>query len=231
MNAACPYSFIDMDKIFIPAYLRKDVIPSVKKALDMLGDCKRVGLVSTAQHLDQLGDVREFLSGHGKVPVEGGQILGCNLGNARKIEGEVDCFLYIGSGRFHPLGIAISTNKPVVIANPCSDSSDIIPVEDVKRHIKRRRGMIARALDAQVFGILVSTKSGQFNLKKAVLIKQKLEGGEKKAFIFTGSEITPDNLLGFKVDSWINTACPRLVDDPFDKPILNPEDLEIFYGM
>ena len=216
-----------MKKIFIPAYLKRDPLPSVKRALKRLKKYERVGLITTAQHLNQLQKVEEFLTRNGKIPVEGGQILGCNLTNAEKIEEEVDCFLYIGSGRFHPLGIAILTDKPVIIANPYSDSSSVISEEDKKRYFKRRKGQVMKALTAEIFGILISTKDGQFNLKEAIEIKRKIERRGKRAFLFAGSEITPDNLLPFDVDSWINTACPRLVDDYFEKPILNPEELEI----
>jgi len=217
-----------MKKIFIPAYLKRDPLPSVKKALKRLKKYERIGLITTAQHLNQLERIGEFLLRNGKIPVEGGQILGCNLTNAKKIEEKVDCFLYIGSGKFHPLGVAILTNKPVIIANPYSDSSGIILEEDKKRYLKRRKGQIMRAMEAEIFGILISTKDGQFNLKEAIEIKRKIEKRGKKALLFIGSEITPDNLLPFNVDSWINTACPRLVDDYFEKPVLNPEELEIF---
>lgn len=217
-----------MKKIFIPAYLKRDPLPSVKKALVRLKKYERIGLITTAQHLNQLERIGEFLLRNGKIPVEGGQILGCNLTNAKKIEGQVDCFLYIGSGKFHPLGVAVLTDKPVIIANPYSDSSSVISEEDKKRYLKRRKGQIMKAMEAEIFGILISTKDGQFNLKEAIEIKRKIEKRGKKALLFIGSEITPDNLLPFKVDSWINTACPRLVDDYFEKPVLNPEELEIF---
>ena len=39
-------------------------------------------------------------------------------------------------------------------------------------------------------------------------------------------EIRDDKLLGLDVDAFVNTACPRIVEDKFSKPILNPEDLK-----
>jgi len=82
-------------------------------------------------------------------------------------------------------------------------------------------------MDAYVFGIIVCTKTGQFNMNIAMKIKKNLDGIGKMAFIFSGNEITPDKLLGFGVDVWVNTACPRLCDDYFDKPVLNPDELKI----
>jgi 2-(3-amino-3-carboxypropyl)histidine synthase len=220
-----------MDKIFIPAYLKKDPLPSVEKALKRLRGYKRIGLIATAQHLNQLDGIRRFLSANGKISVEGGQILGCNLENARRIAENVDCFLYIGSGRFHPLKVSVSTDKPVVTANPYSNSSNVISQEDKRRYIKRRKGRLMKALEAEIFGILISTKEGQFNMEKAVETQKRIRDKGKKALLFAGSEITPENLLPFKVDAWVNTACPRLADDFFDKPLLKPEELEILYEM
>jgi 2-(3-amino-3-carboxypropyl)histidine synthase len=205
-------------------------LPSVKKSLKRLGKYGSIGLITTAQHLNQLKRIREFLLRNGKIPVEGGQILGCNLENAIKIENKVDCFLYIGSGKFHPLGVAISTGKPVIIANPYSDTSNIISEEDKHRYLKRRKGQIAKSLEARTFGIIVSTKTGQLNLKDALEIKEKLEKMGRRALLFAGSEINPDNLLPFKVNAWINTACPRLIEDHFDKPVLNPDELSLLLG-
>jgi diphthamide biosynthesis enzyme Dph1/Dph2-like protein len=54
---------------------------------------------------------------------------------------------------------------------------------------------------------------------------KKLESKGKKALIFSGEELSPNNLLPFNVDCWINTACPRLVDDKFEKSVINAEEL------
>ncbi|MBN2013984.1 MAG: diphthamide synthesis protein [Candidatus Altiarchaeota archaeon] len=215
-----------MKKLFIPAYLRKNPLPAVEKALSLIQGYERIGLLTTSQHLNQLDSVSEFLEKKGKKALIGGQILGCDIENAAKIEEQVDCFLYIGSGRFHPLGVALKTDKPVVVSNPYSDSANMITEDEKQKYLKKRKGRLLKALQAEVFGVIVSTKSGQFSLEKALRIKERLEDRGKKAFIFAGSEINPGNLLPFKVDAWINTACPRLVDDHFSKPILNPEELD-----
>ena len=80
-------------------------------------------------------------------------------------------------------------------------------------------------MDAGVYGILVSTKTGQFNLDSALKIRDELIGKGKTVFLFAGDEITPERVLGFKVDAWVNTACPRIIDDFFEKPVLNPDEL------
>ncbi|MBI2076419.1 MAG: diphthamide synthesis protein, partial [Candidatus Aenigmarchaeota archaeon] len=66
---------------------------------------KRIGLVTTINHMGVLAKVSALLKKSGKEPLIGGQILGCWFANATKIEDMVDAFLFVGSGRFHPLGI------------------------------------------------------------------------------------------------------------------------------
>ncbi|MEA3255208.1 MAG: diphthamide synthesis protein [Candidatus Altiarchaeota archaeon] len=215
-----------MKTLFIPCHSKRDPLPVVDKALEDLRDFKRVGLITTAQHVNQLEKIRDFLLERNKEVFVGGQILGCELRNALKIEDDVDVFLYIGSGRFHPLGVSLSTKKPVVVANPLSDSVDWISDEEKKRWLGRGKGRVARAMDVGVYGILVSTKTGQFNLDLALKVRDELVSKGKTVFLFAGDEITPERVLGFKVDAWVNTACPRIIDDFFEKPVLNPDELE-----
>ena len=69
----------------------------------------RIGLVTTIQHMHKLEEVKTFLEKKGKKAVICGQVLGCNAScTAGK---DVDAFLYIGSGRFHPIGVALKTLK------------------------------------------------------------------------------------------------------------------------
>ncbi|MCX6819203.1 MAG: diphthamide biosynthesis enzyme Dph2 [Candidatus Aenigmarchaeota archaeon] len=182
---------------------------------------KRVGLITTVQHLNALEHVSALLKDAGKVPVKGGQILGCWTENAEKIKDCVDAFLFIGSGSFHPLGLK---GKKVYSLNLEKNK-----IEDIgtKKMEKKRFANIYKCKDAKSFGILVSTKPGQAGLEKSEKIKAELEKKHKKAFIVIMNEISSDKLLGIGVDAFINTACPRLTDNCFDKPIINAEDLKI----
>jgi len=216
-----------METLFVPCEHKADVIPVLKKILSMIEGYKRIGILTTAQHLSQMDKAREFLVNSGKNAVVGGQVLGCNQEAATDIEDRVDAFLYIGSGRFHPLGISLKTEKPVFVANPYSNSADEISQEEREKWLKKKKARISRALSAEKFGILVSTKEGQLNLSSALDIQKKLEAKGKKAILFAGVELSPDRLLGYDVGCWINTACPRLVDDEFDKAVLNADELEL----
>ena len=56
--------------------------------------------------------------------------------------------------------------------------------------------------------------------------KEKLEKDGKKVFLFVGDLITDTELRNFShIQAWVNTACPRLMDDDFEKPIINAADL------
>ena len=91
-----------------------------------------------------------------------GQILGCNFSAAKSIANEVDTFLFIGSGNFHPLGLLLLFKKQVIVCDPYSNEIREKELEDLKDIILRQRyGAIARSKDARVFGILIGTKLGQ----------------------------------------------------------------------
>ena len=176
---------------------------------------KKIGLLSTVQHLKMLDDVSALLKKAGKEPVIGGQILGCNTENADKLD--VDAYLVIGSGSFHALGV-----KGKVYILDLEKRN--ITLTDPTLLEKKRYARIGKAKDANSFGILVSTKPGQMNMDQAIRIKKQLEERDKKAFILIMDNITEDKLMGLKLDAFINTACPRLSDD-LKITVINANDL------
>jgi 2-(3-amino-3-carboxypropyl)histidine synthase len=199
-------------------------LPVLERHFREFAPFERIGIVGTAQHLNRLEDVGSFLESKGKTASVGGQILGCRQENALKLD--VDCFLYVGSGRFHPLGVALKSDKPVFVLNPLSGQLDRVTEAEKKKWVGRRKGALARALEAKTFGIMVSFKAGQFNLKKALELKKKLESRGREAFIFAAEELSPVNLLPFKVDCWVNTACPRIAGDEYHRPVVNADELD-----
>jgi diphthamide biosynthesis enzyme Dph1/Dph2-like protein len=56
-------------------------------------------------------------------------------------------------------------------------------------------------------------------------MKEKLENLGKKVYIAVIDEVKNDKFLGIKVDFLINFACPRIIEDKFDLPILNARDI------
>ncbi len=219
-----------MKILHIPCYSTSDPIPVLSLNIEKLKKYTRIGLVATAQHLNRLDEVGGFLKDRGKEVKIGGQIIGCLRDRALSIKDIVDCFVYIGSGRFHPKSLAVVSGKPVFILNPISQVLDQIKDKDIQALMKDQKKRLGRASDAHVFGIIVSVKDGQYDLRSAFELKKSLMSKGFKAFILAGEELSPSNLLPFKIDCIINTACPRIVEDEFDKPILNPRELELIFS-
>src|SRR3989338_4479279 len=110
------------------------------------------------------------------------------------------------------------------------EESRKIEILDTKIFEKRRYASIFRARDAKSFAILVSTKEGQSELlRKAKRIKDYLLKNGKGACILVMDEINGEKLLGMQVDAYINTACTRITDGDFSKPMINATDVELLF--
>lgn len=228
--------------IFINAQSTLDVTKVVEKAIPSLTG-KKIGLVTTAQHLHTLKIVERFLQrqnletfiaeGDARISARG-QILGCNFSVGRKIAENVDCFLFIGSGTFHPIGLLMSTKKPVIAADPYTNDVKKQEIEDMKNNILRQRyGAIIACQSAQRFGILIGEKRGQQRVTIAYALQQMIDAVGKESLLITLDEFSPLSLQGFDLDCYVSTACPRIaIDDylQYKKPIINPVELEIVLG-
>ncbi|MFC2174621.1 diphthamide biosynthesis enzyme Dph2 [archaeon] len=207
----------------------QSLIPAVEKALPLLDNS--VGLFTTVQHLQQIPAAKEALEKAGKQvftapgkTTKEYQILGCDAAGAVSIKDKVDSFLYIGGGRFHPIAIAYYTKKPVVAIDPFSLEAQEI---DSAAWEKERALRQTKAMNADSYGIVVSSKPGQKNWNIAETIKKKLESADKKTLVIYLENITPDTLLPFNVDAFVITACPRIVVDDwknYTKAVLLPEE-------
>jgi len=229
--------------LFVNAKSDLDVSKVVEKAISLIKG-KKIGLISTAQHAHKLDEIKKFLEtknfevfiGKGDSRIrQAGQILGCNFSSASSIAKDVDLFLFIGSGNFHPLGLMLATKKKVIACDPYTNEVKEKELDDLKDMILRQRyGAIARAKNARVFGILIGTKSGQQRTEMTYKIKEKLNSKEKKSYIFTLDNFTPSIIQSFLgIDCFISTACPRLAIDDYMQykvPIITPIELDILLG-
>ena len=231
---------LEVPTIFVPAFSEVDVIPSLKKNL---GEIRKLGekiaLVTTAQHIHKLGEAREFLEKQGFEVVIGkgdsrvswpGQVLGCNFSSARV---DAEGILFIGSGYFHPLGVALATKKPTLAVNPYSGDA-IWMTEEAERLIRKRWAQIAKAMDAKSFGVIVSTKKGQLRLAEAKRILNLLREHGKKAKLIAMDHISYPKLEGFPFDAYVVVACPRVPMDDYEnwrKPVLTPREVELLLGL
>ncbi|MBU7020100.1 MAG: diphthamide biosynthesis enzyme Dph2 [Theionarchaea archaeon] len=205
-------------------------VPTLEKNVERIP--ARVGLLTTAQHRLQLESVGSFLRDNqvqvhtatGSRTEFEGQILGCDLTAATKISHEVDAFLYLGTGTFHPLGAAIATRKPVFRVYDTFE-----PVNSEKM-LRKRHALIFEASRASTFGVVISTKKGQYRMSDALAARAYLKEKGKNTFLFVCNEIRPEYLYG--CDAYVICACPRIaLDDAalFEPPVLTCKEVPLMF--
>ena len=211
-------------------------ITVLEKAIPLLGGA-RAGLVTTVQHAHLVPVMEAFLKAHGvAVEVAGGsgrtplpgQVLGCRF-EAAKIPG-ADIILFVGTGRFHPTGIALATGKRVIALDPLASTAGEVTAEAL---LRRRFAAIEKARKASTIGILVSSKSGQNRIRLARQLAG-LGGPGGNAVLVMMCEVSPGELLNLGFGAYVNTACPRLAYDDqvrFPVPVLSPPEYEILRGV
>ena len=233
-----------MRTLFIEAYIKSDIDPLLDKVLKIVPE-KKIGLVTTVQHIKNLKKAQIYLKKGGKEihvgtpaknlqPKQGiyafhsGQLLGCDASAALDVEEEVDAFVFLGTGEFHPLFIAFNSEKPIWLANPLTQTVKLLPEERRRKFFAKQAARIHHAEEAKYYGIIVSTKPGQVYLNMAKRMKEQAEKLGKKAIILLSDTITPNDLMNYhEVDCFVNTACPRIVEDqPFyPKTMINGTEL------
>jgi 2-(3-amino-3-carboxypropyl)histidine synthase len=227
----------ESDKIiYVPLFSNVDPFPIMEESLAELSDPAEdpdVGLVTTAQHMNLFGDMVDWLEERGyevhtrrgddRLTHEG-QVLGCNYASA---DIDADQVLYVGGGKFHPLGLAMEhPDKTVIIGDPVNN---VVTIADTEKFLKQRYGAVHRAMDADTFGVIFCTKIGQGRWDQA----EEIVENNDNAHLITMDEVTPDRLRNFDFDAFVNTGCPRITTDDgprFHKPMLTPGEYEIAVG-
>jgi 2-(3-amino-3-carboxypropyl)histidine synthase len=222
--------------VYIEARMPQDLGDAARRAVPLLKE-KRVAVTTTVQHVHKLESALEALRGQGidaKVGDAGGraryagQVLGCCYAAAR-VEDADEC-LFIGTGMFHPLGIALATGKRVIASDPVT--GEVFEI-DPDPMLRRRFAAITRAGDAKRFAVLVSKKPGQRRMDIARRIKRLGEAKGKEMHLVYLDNIEPDRLLNLGVEAAVSTACPRVALDDAAKykiPILTPLEFEVLVG-
>jgi 2-(3-amino-3-carboxypropyl)histidine synthase len=218
--------------IFVPYEVEFDVAV-LEKAIPLLKG-KSTGLVTTVQHVHLIPAMEAFLKergvevrvadGSGRTPRRG-QVLGCCFTTAR--ETHADEVLFVGTGLFHPVGIALSTGARVIALDPLAGTVQEVSGDALMR---RRFAVIEKARVAKSIGIIISTKGGQARMELA----KRLAALSPLAVMVTMKEVSPDELLNLGFGAYVNTACPRLAYDDqvrFPVPVLSPQEFEILCGV
>lgn len=222
--------------IFLEAAMRADLHEIAEKACRALR-AKTVGVCTTIQHVHKIDQAVLALKEHGIRGLIGpaggrirypGQVLGCSYASASVLDAEE--YLFIGTGRFHPLGMALATGKRVVAADPVTGDVEEIDTDPL---LRSRFAAICRAGQACSFAVLVSRKPGQKRMKLAERIKAMGVAAGKEMFLVYLEDIEPDRLLNLGAEAAVCTACPRVALDDAAKyriAVLTPPEFEIMLG-
>jgi len=195
-----------------------DPIPVLKKETKKLKKFKRIGLITSVQFVKAMDKVKDHLKNIGKkVYIHKslkypGQILGCNVDAAKKIEDRIDCFLYIGAGKFHPIGVAINTKKPVFSLD--LEKNKLYSLEtERKKWLKKKAWHDSKLEHARKVGIIVCWKKGQGRMGEGRRLKKELKNKGKEVSILAFDDFKKEKIEGLKFDVLVNLACPRLDDE------------------
>jgi len=198
-----------MKTLYIEAIQKLKSKPNIKPLLNLP---KTLHIIYSIQYKKLAEELKSELEKNKFKIVKIEQILGCS-----KLKPKAP-LLYIGTGRFHPLNISLTTNKPVYIYN---GKLDKITETELKKHKQKQRAKLIRFYNSDKIGILISTKPGQYNLKQAEKLKSKFKN--KKSYLFLADTIDTAEFENFQLPIYINTACPTLRHPQ----IINLRELEI----
>ena len=219
-----------------------------KETLDYLekNNYQTVGLYASIQFCNNLDQVKAQLKKAGVKVVTSkakrthaeGQILGCdsyhdslNLPNKELVK--LDCYLYVGDGRFHPLTLIYGQKdlskaefKEVVCNDPIDNKLFLVNFDSVKNITTKYKSSLMKFLTAGNIGIINTVKPGQEQLFTSYALEEKYP--DKEFYHFLDDNVSFDQLENFPfIEVWLNTACPRIgFDDQekFSSGIINVND-------
>lgn len=154
-----------------------------------------------------------------------GQILGCSV--EEWTVGQ-EGFVYIGDGLFHPKAIIFHNDQQVYIYDPKTEKSRILSKDDLAQIERARKGALATFYSSANIGVLITTKYGQSRMREALKLKKKFP--DKTFYYLVADVIDFSKLEDFPfIQCYINTACPRIMDDneKVPRPMLNIGDLGV----
>ena len=217
--------------IFIPTYskskVNKSKILEISKKLP-----ENLAIAYSIQYKRVAEEIKEVLSKQHKIthftqvlgcshPLGRSPPLGCSQPNFSKIMPQA--ILLIGSGKFHAVSLTLETNLPIYILD--NNNFQKISEKEIQNLKIQQKASYVKFLNAKEIGILISTKPNQQNLKKALEIKDGLKNQDKSSYLFIANDINTSEFENFpQIQSWINTACPRL---DFDARIVNSKEFSL----
>lgn len=223
-----------MKTLFVEARSDVSIRPNSKQLKKLP---ERLAIATTVQHVHKIKELKKYLEKNNKkvILLKGkhskycGQVLGCDfdINNINKKNMKnIDAVLYVGTGKFHPTDLAINSNKEVFVYNPVNKVLNKINVDDIDKIKRKRKGALIRFLSSKEIGILISTKPGQYNIKKAMKLEKKYKN--KNFYYLLFDTIDFNDLENFPfIQCFVNTACPRIIDDcgRINKPMINTDNV------
>ena len=191
-----------MKTLFIPAKSKSKV-----NKLKLLEISKKlpedIAIVYSIQYKDIADEIKNILSNKHKI-TKFAQVLGCFK---LLIPKQTNAILLIADGKFHAVSLGLETKLPIYILN--NNSFNQISKKEIETLEKKQKAAYIKYLNSKKIGILISTKPGQENLERAIKFRNRVK--EKKSYLFLGDNIDLNEFENFpQIQSWVNTACPRL---------------------
>lgn len=204
-----------MKTLFVGAKIRREPdYEKVKKLVNEKIPEKNISICYSNQFVDVAKKLGEVLD---KNVVHKTQVLGCSN---PKFPKEVQAILIVGQAKFHSVSLAYESKLPTYILE--DETIEKISKEDVEKMEKKEKAMYMKYLNSKKIGIIMTNKPGQQRLKSALNFYKNLKG--KKGYLFIANDININEFENFQIDTWVNTACPRM--DLTDGDILNLEKLQ-----
>jgi 2-(3-amino-3-carboxypropyl)histidine synthase len=239
-HAPMPDIVPKMPTVFLQVPMDFDIVLGLEGNESRLSS--RVGLVATVQHLHLLPIAARTLERMGRQAFIGkgdartaapGQVLGCNITSALAVKDDVEQFIFLGSGYFHPLAVSLGTDLPVLSMDPYRGAVKDIG-EEKEKIVRQRYAAIAKAQDANDWLVLLCDKPGQRRLSAAYRCRDIIRLSCRKADMVLMNEIRAEALLPYRAQAAVSTACPRLaIDDGphYPIPLLTPWEMEMALGL
>ncbi len=200
---------------------------------------KEILLTATAQfqsYLDQLIPLFQSLNltpiiragRHTRLP---GQVLGCDApiqyeGKARRPASAVRTVFFLGDGVFHVKELLQQDAERVYAYQPFSRRMTLYTPELIKRDEQHRMAGLKAFHAAERVGVIISLKPGQQYYRFLNQLRKAYPGKKYYPIVFDTIDFSQLENFPF-VQAFVNTACPRLMDDydKFPKPVVNIRDL------
>lgn len=145
------------------------------------------------------------------------------------------CILYIGPESLTLTDLLLShSSTPVISYDP---TADVAKLESSRTNklLMKRYGVVQKARDADVIGIVVGTLGVSSYLPTLEYVRKLIKKHKKKSYTMAVGKLTPAKLGNFlEIESWVLVACGEnsMVETykEFMKPIITPWELEVALG-